>query len=78
MTVNADGSALCDRCGGDIGNAAVDKAVSIHLLTVENTVLTLHLGLNCKGHCAQRVLTLKALANVQTDAPFTLHRSSGK
>lgn len=78
MTINADGSALCDRCGSDIGNAAVDKAVSIHLLTARNTVLTIHLGLNCKEHCARRVLTLKALANRQTNAPFTLHGSSDK
>lgn len=73
MTIRSDGTGECDRCGGDIGNAAVDKAVSIHALLDNGNVVTLHLGFVCKDNCATRVLTKRALAHRQDEAPVTFY-----
>lgn len=76
MTAHADGSATCDRCGADIGNAGLDKCAVISLIVDPgDRVLNLHLcslrhrlpeareGTPDPEHCSSRVLTVRALAH---------------
>jgi hypothetical protein len=76
MTTNADGTNDCNRCGADVGNAGLDKVAVISVLVDPgDRVLTLHLctfsgrlptareGTPDAEKCAQRVLTVKALAH---------------
>ncbi len=66
MTMSADGSANCDRCGVDIGNAGLDKCVVVSALTsLGGRVETMHLctpGVPDGDSCAKRVLTKAALS----------------
>lgn len=77
MSILQDGKAVCDRCGDDIGNAAIDKAVAINGLADDGSVVTLHLGLVCSQRCATRVLTTKALAARQSTAPVSFYNPNG-
>lgn len=63
MTMQANGSASCDRCGADVGNGSVAEAVVLSTLGDDGLVRNLHLGLAHRCGCARRVLTRKALAH---------------
>lgn len=65
MTMTPDGKAVCDRCGGDVGNGGVDNAVVITGRVADGPV-TFHLCLRADEtheRCATRVLTKAALAD---------------
>jgi hypothetical protein len=62
MTMHADYTATCDRCGADLGTAGLDRCVVISMIAADTTVTNLHLCTS-GGRCAQRVLTTAALAH---------------
>lgn len=62
MTMHADYTATCDRCGADLGNAGLDKCAVISMIAADGMVANLHLCTTGE-RCAQRVLTRKALAH---------------
>ncbi len=66
MTLHADGSANCDRCGVDIGNAGVGSCVVFTGSTEDGRrIETFHLclrGVPGGEGCANRILSKSALA----------------
>jgi len=61
MTMHANYTATCDRCGADLGNGGLDRCVVISMIASTTTVANLHLCTS-GGRCAQRILTTAALA----------------
>lgn len=78
MSLRADGSYRCDRCGGDIGNASVDQAASVSDVLVDDegrtSVVVYHFcrvaNAGAPDGCAAHVLIPSNLAD------FTASRST--
>lgn len=61
MTYSPDGTGTCDRCGADIGNAGVDKAVVVGDLDPDNEGMVRNLHFCRENGCAKRVLSPRNL-----------------
>lgn len=53
MSARADGTAVCNGCGADVGFGTVDRAAVASYLTAAGRIETVHL---CVERCAGRVL----------------------
>jgi hypothetical protein len=79
MSLRADGSYCCDRCGVDVGNAGIDKASTVVDTEPDDPVAIRRFnfcrdrtedGTRVRG-CTGKVLTAKALANYLTTKAAT-------
>lgn len=71
MTYNLDGTATCDRCGNDIGNAGIDKAIAMNALLADGTIVTLHMGIACPSQCTLSLISEGALDYRMHTRPVT-------
>lgn len=61
MSANSTGGNECDRCGHDVGNGGIDKAVVVSDFTATGAIVNLHF---CRENgCAGKVLSKANLAS---------------
>jgi hypothetical protein len=72
MSLNANGTTSCDKCGADVGNGSLLEAAIVSDLErdadnepIPGRIRVLHLCRAQFNGCANRVLTKRALAHRQ-------------
>jgi hypothetical protein len=80
VSVLQDGTVVCDRCGGDVGNGSITDCVIVTALTTSRDIVAMHFCLvsdDTHERCATRVLTAKATADLvrrNGDEPVQIHQ----
>lgn len=68
--IQPDGTVVCDRCGGDVGNGGIAEAVVLTYMDVDGNAVQAHWCLHNdeeRQRCGARILTKASLAKSRPD-----------